>query len=350
MKKHNLIFSIVTSFCLVLSAMFILTACGGHKHSFASEWTYDTEYHWHSCTDKDCTEKSEYKKHDYSSDTDPTCDTCGYERTFAENNIICENKISKTYNGKRQALTQGADFTAEYGTTSVSYKLKDTEDEFIVDAPKNAGTYLARIFVSATSAYKSATKIVEYTIERLDLNEILMDINPYYNGTNTFQDYVFKGENNSLTSDSIQVEITFADKNVGTESSSVRIFTNKTDKSVLNNYKLDASTFKIVRTKKTIVLDVTKNRKLKVGDLDDGFSLIELYNNVFWGIIEGDEVFLKIEKTFDWADGAEIKLVIDEKDYVKGENEIVTIYGRDAQQYKLYISETNPPSATYTKN
>ena len=28
MKKHNLIFSIVTSFCLMLSAMFILTACG----------------------------------------------------------------------------------------------------------------------------------------------------------------------------------------------------------------------------------------------------------------------------------------------------------------------------------
>ena len=88
----------------------------------------------------------------------------------------------------------------------------------------------------------------------------------------------------------------------------------------------------------------------KVSDSTDGFSSIELYNNVFWGTIEGDEVFLKIEKTFDWSDGAEIKLVIDEKDYVKGKNEIVTIYGANAHQYELYIPETNPPSATYTNS
>ncbi len=350
MKKHNLIFSIVTSFCLVLSAMFILTACGEHKHSFSSEWNNDNEYHWHACADENCTEKSEYGKHSYSSNTDSTCDTCGYERTFAENNIICENKISKTYNGKRQALIQDVDFSATYGTASVSYKLKDTGDEFTVDAPKGAGNYLARIIVPATSVCKSAYKVVEYTIEKLDLNEVLIDINPYYNGTDTFVDYVFKGENNSLTSDSIQVEITFADKNVGTESSSVKIITTKTDKSVLNNYKFDASTFKIARTPNIIILDSGKNRKLKVSDSTGGFSPIELYNNVFWGIIEGDEVFLKIEKTFDWADGAEIKLVIDVKDYVKGKNEIVTIYGADAHQYELYMSENYPASATYTKN
>ena len=353
-KENNMIkkksfWTLVLSFCCIISAMFALTACGGHKHSFSDKWSYDAENHWHECTDKDCTEKSEYKTHDYSNDTDPTCDTCGYERTFAENNIVCENKISKTYNGKRQALVENIDFTTTYGTASVSYKLKDTENEFTTDAPKNSGNYLARIFVPATSAFKSASKIIEYTIERLDLNEVLKDINPYYNGTNTFQDYIFKGENNSLTSDSIQVEITFADKDVGTESSSARIFTNKSDKSVLNNYKFDESTFKIVRTKKTITLDSTMNRKLKIYDLDDGFSLINLdaYN---FGIIEGETVSLQIEKTFDWPTGSVIKLVLDSKDYVNGENEIVKLSGVDAGNYNLYIYDKYPASATYTKN
>lgn len=349
MTKRKSIWTFVLSFCCILSAMFVLSACGGHKHSFASEWSHDTEYHWHECTDKDCTEKSEYKKHDYSNDTDPTCDTCGFERTFAENSIVCENKISKTYNGKRQALIKNVDFTTTYGTASVSYKLKNTENEFTADAPKDAGIYLVKILVPATSTYKSVSKIVEYTIEKLDLNEVLKDINPYYNGTNTFQDYIFKGENNSLTSDSIQVEITFADKNVGTQSSSARIFTNKSDKSVLDNYKFDESTFKIVRTKKTIILDGTKNRKLKINDLNDGFSLINLdaYN---FGIIEGETVSLQIEKTFDWPTDSVIKLVLDEKDYVKGENEIVKLSGADAGNYNLYIYKEYPASATYTKN
>ena len=113
--------------------MFILTACGKHKHSFLSKWTNNTEYHRRACDDEKCTKKSEYWKHVYSSNTDSTCDICGYERTFAENNIICENKISKTYNGKRQARIQDIDFTATYGTTSVVYKLRDTENEFITD-------------------------------------------------------------------------------------------------------------------------------------------------------------------------------------------------------------------------
>lgn len=349
MTKRKSILTFVLTVCCMLSAMFVFAACGGHKHSFSNEWTYDTEYHWHECTDKDCTEKSEYKKHDYSNDTDPTCNTCGFERTFAENNITCEDKISKTYNGKRQALINDVDFTNTYGTASVSYKLKDTENEFTTDAPMDAGVYLVRIFIPATSTYKSASKIVEYTIEKLDLNEVLKDMNPYYNGTNTFQDYIFKGENNSLTSDSIQVEVTFADKNVGTQSSSARIFTNKSDKSVLDNYKFDASTFKVTRTKKTIILDGTKNRKLKINDLDGGFSLINLdtYN---FGIIEGEKVSLQIEKTFDWPTDSLIKLVLDKKDYVNGENEIVKLSGIDAGNYNLYIYKDYPAYATYTKN
>lgn len=51
----------------------------------------------------------------------------------------------------------------------------------------------------------------------------------------------------------------------------------------------------------------------KVSDSTDGFSSIELYNNVFWDIIEGDEVFLKIEKHLIGQMGLKLNLSLMKK-------------------------------------
>ena len=42
-------------------------------------------------------------------------------------NLIWKNKIFKTYNGKRQDLIQGVDFSTSYREASITYKLKDSE-------------------------------------------------------------------------------------------------------------------------------------------------------------------------------------------------------------------------------
>jgi len=63
-------------------------AAPSHTHSWATAWSNDETYHWHNCTAEGCdvTEnsgKDGYGTHDYTDDTDTTCNTCDYERTVA---------------------------------------------------------------------------------------------------------------------------------------------------------------------------------------------------------------------------------------------------------------------------
>ena len=55
-----------------------------HEHSYG-DWSKDGTSHWHECTDDDCPNREESIKdkaaHDYTDDTDTTCNVCGYERT-----------------------------------------------------------------------------------------------------------------------------------------------------------------------------------------------------------------------------------------------------------------------------
>ena len=56
-----------------------------HEHTY-SDWSMDETAHWHACTDLDCPDKlasiRDRANHVYDSDTDVTCDICGYQRTI----------------------------------------------------------------------------------------------------------------------------------------------------------------------------------------------------------------------------------------------------------------------------
>ena len=52
-----------------------------HVHSLSTEWSSDSEGHWHSCSG--CEEKPDYASHVYDNDSDTDCITCGYQRTTA---------------------------------------------------------------------------------------------------------------------------------------------------------------------------------------------------------------------------------------------------------------------------
>ena len=62
---------------------------GTHSHAWSSDWTTNETYHWHECTEQGCTvtdnaAKSGYGEHVYDSDSDTTCNTCGYTRTLQD--------------------------------------------------------------------------------------------------------------------------------------------------------------------------------------------------------------------------------------------------------------------------
>ena len=65
MTKKKSIWAFVLALCLIVPAMFMMTACGKHEHSFSSEWSQSETQHWHTCKDKKCTEKSDLADHDF---------------------------------------------------------------------------------------------------------------------------------------------------------------------------------------------------------------------------------------------------------------------------------------------
>ena len=97
---------------VLLTIPFLLVGCGGtpggsgdisadssasDAHHWNDKWDYDETHHWHSCKDKDCTEKNDYAEHTFGEyvDVSPasltgkdkyafvspkkrTCSVCGY--------------------------------------------------------------------------------------------------------------------------------------------------------------------------------------------------------------------------------------------------------------------------------
>lgn len=63
-KKKSFI-AFIFSMCLILPTMFFLSACKKHEHTFSSDWSTSETQHWHECTGKKCTEKSDLADHDF---------------------------------------------------------------------------------------------------------------------------------------------------------------------------------------------------------------------------------------------------------------------------------------------
>lgn len=92
MTKKKSIWAFVLALCLIIPAMFMMTACGKHKHSFSDDWSKSETQHWHACKDKKCEEKSDLGDHDFvwvektpaGVHTDKvetgTCQTCQYQK------------------------------------------------------------------------------------------------------------------------------------------------------------------------------------------------------------------------------------------------------------------------------
>lgn len=77
--------------CVMFPTVSILTACDNHQHILSSDWSHDTQYHWHACMMDDCdveSNKSEHTFGDWIVDKDATlvdegqkhrkCSTCYY--------------------------------------------------------------------------------------------------------------------------------------------------------------------------------------------------------------------------------------------------------------------------------
>ena len=76
----------------VVCGIFGFAACddgsndgGGHTHTYATEWSYDETYHWHSCTHDGCDAVSDREAHTFDGNA---CSVCGYKKAAASSGIL----------------------------------------------------------------------------------------------------------------------------------------------------------------------------------------------------------------------------------------------------------------------
>lgn len=113
--------------------------------------------------------------HVYDDENDSTCNKCGAEREQV-NNYFISSVGNMVYNGQKQELVEGEDFTISFGTAKVYYKIKDAEDStYKEEAPKYAGDYTAKIVVEETAAYKGINETVDFSIAKKKLSNIVVE-------------------------------------------------------------------------------------------------------------------------------------------------------------------------------
>lgn len=73
---------------------YVITPALGHICTAGSKWYSNGTYHWHLCTSCGVRVKTSY--HSYSSDTDETCNVCGYTRTVTATEPTQETEVAMT--------------------------------------------------------------------------------------------------------------------------------------------------------------------------------------------------------------------------------------------------------------
>lgn len=98
MTKKKSFWAVIVAFCLIVPAMFVMTACkkDKHSHTFSNEWTTNEEYHWHEATCKHTNEKESYEKHTVTTWTVKTEAGLHVDRVEQGTCTVCEKVVEKT--------------------------------------------------------------------------------------------------------------------------------------------------------------------------------------------------------------------------------------------------------------
>ena len=190
MKKT---FIMTISLVSVLAICMAVFAACGKKHNFSKTYTYDNEYHWHACTDKDCKEVKDKAKHTYGKwevTKKPTATEKGARTRYC---TVCKKKhteeiaalqanpvtlkegvmLGKKYDGK--AVTFTKDQFKFKGNGAVTFMYKAGESEWTAVAPMAVGKYKVKVMVAETDMYQAGVAEFDFEIKKGDNTITLKD-------------------------------------------------------------------------------------------------------------------------------------------------------------------------------
>ena len=134
MTKKKPLLTLVLAVCLIVPAMFMLSACE-HKHSAVAEWSSDATYHWHVCEDKKCQEQLDKAEHEWNAgvitkeatfledgEKTYTCSVCQKTRTES---VAFTNYVNINYVEEDDTQTYTKFTVTEAGTYYFRYEVKN---------------------------------------------------------------------------------------------------------------------------------------------------------------------------------------------------------------------------------
>ena len=183
MKKT---FIMTISLVSVLAICMAVFAACGKKHNFSKTYTYNNEYHWHACTDKDCKEVKDKAKHTYGKwevTKKPTATEKGARTRYC---TVCKKKhteeiaalqanpvtlkegvmLGKKYDGN--AVTFTKEQFKFMGNGAVTFMFKAGESEWTAEAPMAAGMYKVKVMVAETEMYQAGEAMFDFEIKKAD--------------------------------------------------------------------------------------------------------------------------------------------------------------------------------------
>ena len=127
MTKKKSLLTFVFAICLMIPAMFMLTACG-HNHKALAEWQSDATYHWHVCEDKNCKEQLEKTEHTWGEWTETKASTCTEKGTEESTCSVCGHK------GTRELALAEHEYTYTYNssTCTIIAPTEETEGKMLL--------------------------------------------------------------------------------------------------------------------------------------------------------------------------------------------------------------------------
>lgn len=361
MKKKSLITILAAVMLLVLSIS-ALAACGGktnddgnnepepsaHTHTYATEWSKDETNHWHAATCEHTSEKKDEAAHTYGEWTEtkaPTftekgekqrvCSVCEYVekaeiavREIRDNTLAVKTGITldKTYDKTAVAFTS-TDFTyGGDGEVTISYK--PAGGEFTAEAPVNAGSYVVKVEVAATTEWKAVSDEFAFTIAPRRLVSVEKAITVTYDGHSTEFD-ITKLADEKIAADDVKLVAKTSGFAVGSAATAIE-FTGA-DK---DNYTYDESKLTVTVGKARINIGHAQfDTYYKSGAWKTVLSLGS--DN---GVIEKDgaleDVSLELLHDNEWTDGKSYNLYDETAN--KGKTaERVRLVGADKDNYEF---------------
>lgn len=201
MKKHLLM--AISLISVLVVGMTVFVACG-KKHNFSKTYTYDNEYHWHACSDKDCKEVKDKAKHTYGEwkvTKKPTatekgmktrsCTVCMKKQTeeipaLQANPVTLKEgaMLDKKYDGK--AVMFSKEQFNFMGNGAVTFMYKMGEGEWMAEAPMAVGAYKLKVMVAETDMYQAGVAEFDFEIKKGDNSITLKEgvtLGKTYDGT-----------------------------------------------------------------------------------------------------------------------------------------------------------------------